>query len=134
MDKQRVIETEIDGQAVRLTVNRATTIMGTRRSIMVYKAMSEIRGETEAGNAPDEAVMVLKTSTYPALITATTDATGIPWPLPFADFLELPEALVYEWEQAVFELNPHWNPAGEIGGEQEQEKKASKSTAESSAT
>ncbi|NIO10535.1 MAG: hypothetical protein GTO40_22015, partial [Deltaproteobacteria bacterium] len=30
--------------------------------------------------------------------------------LTFEEWLELPDALVISWENAVYELNPHWLP------------------------
>lgn len=134
-ETMKVIESEVDGQAVRLTVTRATTLTGTRRSILIYKAMEEMQKAKEDGQPPDDAIMVLKTSTYPTIVAGTKQAEGIPWPLSFDQFCELPDRLVFEWESAIFELNPHWNPAGDIEAEKaEQEKKVSTSTGESSGT
>jgi len=134
-EAMKVVEYELDGQAVRLTVTRASTLTGTRRSILIYNALEEMRKAKADGQEPDDAIMVLKTSTFPSIVAGTKQAEGIPWPLSFDQFCELPDTLVYQWERAIFDLNPHWNPAGDIETEKaEQEKKASTSTSESSAT
>lgn len=136
-ETMKVVDYELDGQAVRLTVTRATTLTGTRRSILIYKALEEVQKDIQKANEdgreePEDAIKVLKTSTYPTIVAGTKQVEGIPWPLSFDEFCELPDSLVFEWENAIFELNPHWNPAGNI--EAEQEKKVSTSTGESSTT
>lgn len=94
-----------EADPISLTVSRATAVMGMERSILRF------RGYDEAKEQP-EALQVLRITTYPDLIACTVSVSGIPWPLSFGDFCALDDGLVSQWEQAVYRVNPHWNPAG----------------------
>lgn len=89
---------------VELRITAATVRQGVKRSRLRLEAR-------QAGDA-DPDVAILRTFTYPDLTAATASAVGLPWPLAFDDFLQLPDAWVAEWEQAVYALNPHWLPGG----------------------
>lgn len=92
---------------ITITVSEANVIMGTRRGVM--------RGEALRQEYPDETAeaWLLRVITFPDLVAATVEAEGIPWPLTFEAFCELPERLVNEWSDAVYRLNPHWRPTTE---------------------
>jgi len=58
---------------------------------------------------------------YPDLVAATTESEGLDvGRLAIEEFLGLDERLVGAWEEAVYDLNPHWLP----GAGDAQEKKA----------
>lgn len=105
MDKTRTLTwTDENGAPVSVTVSAATVRQGVKRSRLRLEAH-------QAGDA-DPDVAILRTFTYPDLTAATASAAGLSWPLTFDDFLKLPDAWVAEWEQTVYELNPHWMPGG----------------------
>jgi hypothetical protein len=91
---------ECDG--VHVVVSQATTLSGMRRT----------RLQIEGRDAQEEDVdrRLLRLYTYPDVIAATVEVEGLDWPLDFETFLGLPDALVAQWEQAVYDLNPHWLP------------------------
>ncbi|HUX16631.1 MAG TPA: hypothetical protein VMW52_09180 [Phycisphaerae bacterium] len=116
---------EID---VRLTIARADIRAGMRRTRLQLDADAHDKGKKARNEDPD--VRLLRRFTYPDLMAATVEASGIPWPLGFEDYLALPERLGLAWEQAVYELNPHWlPPASEETASDEKKEPARKSTA-----
>lgn len=108
MSETRTLERD----GVRITVAPATVLIGMRRTRL------QVEGRSAEESDPDRALLHLYT--YPDLIAATVEAEGIPWPISFDDFLTLPDQLAAQWENAVYELNPHWLPGG---GEPAEEKK-----------
>lgn len=70
--------------------------------------------EQEDGDSLD--LRLLHRFVYPVCIAGTTEAEGIPWPLEFQDteaeldFVRLPEPFARDWEAAILQLNPHWQP------------------------
>lgn len=111
-----------DGQEVSLTVCRATALMGMQRSIAAYQGAVETAEET------NEAVRVLRTISYPDLTACTNEVVGIHWPISFDEFCGLPDDLIARWEQAVYEVNPHWSLAGQTEPVETREKKVATST------
>jgi hypothetical protein len=116
--------------------------MGIRRSLLI----EEQRGlwEKEKNDLVDQkytfldliATELLRIQLYPSLIVSVIEQTGFDyWPIPFEEFLELPEELGIKWEAAVGELNGHWIPKPDPGTLEELEaerKKAMNGTSESS--
>jgi hypothetical protein len=95
-----LIKTEVVYQDVRLVLSEASILISMRR----YRLMEEARAVKESD--PDRAF--LRESVYPNLVAATVEATGIPWPLTFEEFVELPEALWDAWSLANRKVNKHW--------------------------
>lgn len=86
-----------------LTLSEATTLMGMRRTMLQVQMQKALEG--------DEAQRILQVITYPDLVGAVVKTEGFAaWPISFADFCDLPEQFTTRWEQAVYELNPHWSP------------------------
>lgn len=104
---------------VRIVVQAADAEMGMNRSLI----REEGRRETEEEQST--ARRILRIYTYPDLIATTIEAEGIPWPLDFETFLRLPDRLVAEWEEKVYELHPHWLPKTAEQAAEDAEKKAS---------
>ena len=101
-----------------ILVKEATVIAGMRRSRMR-------RDGTMAGEM-DNDKRILLIITYPDLVCVSEGKKGFAhWPPSFEEFIELPEALVIEWEQIAYELNPHWQPGshGDLDEQEEIEKK-----------
>jgi hypothetical protein len=92
----------------KITVGEATTLMGMRRTTW------RLQNNEKYKDSPDEAVKILSFFTYPDLMAVVTDTEGFDlWPISFELFLELPDRLVGLWEEAVYRLNPHWQPGNE---------------------
>ena len=103
---------------ITITVGAASILMGMQRSIAKGEAF---RASKEGKIEPARRVLAIVT--YPDLVASVVEADGIPWPLEFEDFLELPEVLVTKWEEATYRLNPHWLPGYDEEAEEEAEKK-----------
>ncbi len=84
------------------------------------RARLKIEGEVEAAKLEDTDEKILRVYLYPDIVAATTgvliyerNGTADEKVLHdkmmiFAEFLELPEPLAAKWENAIYELNPHW--------------------------
>lgn len=117
--KTRVVEYKDDDVEVRLTVaGPANTRMGMYRSLLMETERESIKAALDRENGSGEiqnptmemaAENLLRGIFYPAFIAATREQEGFDhWPITSAEFLELPEGLMIEWERAVWELNPRW--------------------------
>jgi hypothetical protein len=103
-DKQTTLKLDLDGNEVALTIVRATARMGMARWQLIFK------GERDNENETDEARKALRVMGYPDMITATVAAEGIPWPISFDEFVELPEVFYESWSEMVYSMNPQWRP------------------------
>lgn len=84
-----------------VTVSEATVQIGIRRQQLALDAR-----QNPPANIDHQLLRLL---VYPDLIAAVVDNHGFDhWPITFDEYLELPEQFAYEWEQAVYRLNPHW--------------------------
>lgn len=101
--KTKLIEFDNGDVQARIEVGEATVLMGARRS--------RLRFEADGENDPDRKLVRL--FVYPDLIAAAKaiNVSGIDGVPTFDQFLQLPEALVAQWESATFDLNPHWLPS-----------------------
>lgn len=125
---------------VIIHLRQARVIEGMRRGQIIQERLGRetVKAVAEGGETPLTAPTptldtlthrLVSFYTYPACIAATTaidnlksytDTSGKEHPftsdkelladIPFEEFLELPEALVVMWEEAAYELNPHWGP------------------------
>lgn len=117
----RHVEYEDERVKADLEIRQATVRDGIKRTMFMRDAEDNETGDLELD--------VLRRLVYPPLMAVTigtlvVDGQEQEWPLDFETYTELPEALGIEWENAAFELNPHFWPR-ELGGEGEGEKKAS---------
>lgn len=104
-EKQKILSLKNFGDDVALTVSRATVRMNSVRIELTLLAdkMNE--------NSDDPArIKQMRAIIYPDLIAATSEVTGIPWPLDFDSFLDLDSSMVDGWLNGVYTLNPHWAP------------------------
>ncbi len=60
---------------------------------------------------------------YPDLMSTVAEAKGIDPDMPLDAFLELPDTLTGPWQEAVYELNPHWLTLRPATPEQEEAEK-----------
>ncbi|MFH1555138.1 MAG: hypothetical protein ABII76_09785 [Pseudomonadota bacterium] len=118
-DRREIIGELFDGTPVRIVVTEAHALEGMKRARLAAHAERENEHEEDVDRA------ILHMLVYPPLIAATVEAEGIPWPLTFEQFLELPDTLMRPWEDAVFGLNPHWIPKSdeEMAAQAEEDEK-----------
>jgi len=120
MPKTKQVTYQDDDLTVKITVVRADIRAGMHRT--------RLQVEADASKDEDTDVHLLRRFTFPDLMAATTKATGMPWPLSFEGYLELPERLGVIWEAAAYELNPHWVPGWEERAASEKKQTRTKST------
>ncbi len=58
----------------------------------------------------DEALPTLRLVVYPDYVACIVESEGLPDPLTFEVFVELPEELMNALGMAVYQVNPSWNP------------------------
>jgi hypothetical protein len=83
-------------------VQEATVQMGLDR----IKLREEAKQDAES--LFDFGLKALRMLTYPDLMAATIEFINLPSPFEFEDFLNIPDAMLQKWEDAVYSLNPHW--------------------------
>ena len=115
---------------VRIVVQEASGLMGMRRQLLrnlAFMPDPQKKGAYKAAD-DDEALATLRLVVYPDYTAAIVESAGLPDPLTFEAFVELPEALINALGMAVYQVNPAWSPLYE-GPEAEKEalKKAPKS-------
>lgn len=106
-----------------VSVREATGLDGMRRQILRSEAFKP-DGKGLKPVSDDEATQIMRLVSYPDLTACLVSSSGLPEPLTFEAFCELPDRLLDAWGKAVYELNPHW-----LGMEEtkEDQKKVSKS-------
>lgn len=87
----------------RVVVSEASVMMGLERQRLVTEAkLDELPVELQ----------LLAVSSYPDCISCVIEHQGFEeWPVSFEVWgNEIPNKFVKQWEDAVYELNPHWLP------------------------
>lgn len=110
-EKQKTLTLTLDNKQVALTIVRATARVGVERYLLASASVEANKTETS------EALKILRLTLYPDLVSTTPSIDGLPCPIEFSDFAELPEDFVNAWAEVVYELNPSWRamivPSGE---------------------
>jgi hypothetical protein len=129
----KVIEFETEKLKFKATVATATILIGMKRSMLKNDMRKIIGPEKPFLDLSDEDYVRL--FIYPDIIVATVEFEGkymdgevwksFEWPMSFETFLTLPEAPAAQWQNAIYELNPHWLPAPENTSEQKKKEKNS---------
>lgn len=101
-EKQMTLAYILDDAEVTITVVRASAKIGIERYLLANKGVEENKTEE------NEALKILRVMLYPDLIVATKEVTGIPFPMTFEEFTDLPEELTTLWAEAVYKCNPQW--------------------------
>lgn len=95
----------LDGEkdtTLEVTVARANA----KHGIMRYRLMLREEDKTD-----DEDLRYVRVYIYPALVAGTTQVVGMAWPPASAEQIAaLPEDTVTTWLQAIYDLNPSWEP------------------------
>ena len=100
--RRKTITSEFDGRTVSVTVAEATILISMRREQLRQEAFRCVEEDPLRG--------VLR-QYHAELVAPVVEAEGFDtWPGPFEDFLELPERFARAWDDAVYDLNPHWAP------------------------
>ena len=105
-EKQLVLNLDLDGNKVALTIIRATARMGAEHGFMIGEAF---RYFDEHPDFP-ESLKDLKYRIYPVAVVGTSAVEGMAWPIAFEDFIELPETFIDAWLDGVYKVNPQWVP------------------------
>lgn len=98
---------------VVLTIAEATSATAARRIAQILRVNRKY-GDDPNEDQQTEQVLATRLATLEA---GTQMVAGLPWPISIKDFGELPDPFVTLWEQAVYELNPQWNPAASLSKE-----------------
>ena len=110
MDTRELQFADKRGKSWTVKVSEATALIGMRRSVM-RRAGSDVESGDVAG-------AVLRTITYPDLVSCVVEAGGFEsWPIAYDEFAGLPDQFVVSWETAVYDLNPHWLPSEDDDGD-----------------
>lgn len=112
-EKLKTLALTLDDTTVTLTLIRATARIGVARYQLISKGYEHINDSPDE----DEALKALRVMVYPDCICGTSQAEGIEFPIPFEQFVELPEEFVNQWADAVYLINPHWKPGAGITAE-----------------
>ena len=115
---------------VRIVVQEASGLIGMRRQLLRNQAFApdpKKKGAFKPAD-DDEALQTLRLVVYPDYTACIVESEGLPDPLTFEAFVELPEELLNALGMAVYQVNPAWSPLYE-GPEAKKEalKKAPKS-------
>ncbi|MFA5222212.1 MAG: hypothetical protein WC391_07995 [Methanoregula sp.] len=116
----RTLEFNDDEYSVRIKVRNARISDGIQRSLMIFQARLDNPVEADSKDAAKIAERVLTAFTFPACASATVSIENtnpdspvkISFPLALAEFREMPELLVTQWEELILDLNPQWRPGG----------------------
>jgi hypothetical protein len=119
MEKQKTLILDLDDKKVEIVIAQATVGMGIKRGILIYAAMDEKEKNPEL----DEVDYIIGYRTLPNLVAGTVSIKGLPMPKVAGDIRDLPEGFVGEWLNAIYSLNPTWNPLSNLTTVEEKEKK-----------
>ena len=116
----KIIEYADGGVEARITVRQSGTTLDAVRSGL-------LRAEADAASYDDPAMKVLHQGIYIHALVASNGELAINgkkviWPPDIHTFADLPVRLTNQWIDAVYVLNPVWDPTG-LAGEEPQEKK-----------
>jgi len=126
----RQIVLDIDdhaGGVVHIVVGEASALIGMKRAILRGVAESYVKEHEEDFTGVNaSAFRLLATAIYPslvaALVEAESDGLGIGQDMSVEAFLQIPDYVEAQWEDAVVDLNPHWFKVQETGESQKKRK------------
>ena len=120
---EHLVEIEFGDETYIFKVTQASVLDGIERAVIRGSASSFVDTlmEEQGKDISDEdklklmpkftAMRIAAEGMYPDLIAATKEATGIDLnDFGIAKFLQVPDAVVTPWSDAVYRLNPHWLP------------------------
>jgi hypothetical protein len=120
---EHLVEIEFGDKTYIFKVAQANVLDGVERAVVRGVASNYVDTLMEAGSEDISeeaklklmpkftAMRIAAEGIYPDLIAATKEATGIDLDnFGIAEFLQIPDAIVVPWSDAVYQLNPHWLP------------------------
>ena len=132
MEIKRVVEYQDDTLNVRLAIGPGTALARMRRAVYSGRAMRFLDGMDKQTGVQANAMRITASVLYPDLLGAVVEAEGLDLDeLSVAQFMELPDTLVTQWENATYEAIPHWAP---MFGEDEAQEEAAEKKGSSSET
>lgn len=128
---KKVISYKDEESSYSVTVYKANTEMGMRKTLLEELAQVDAAPVTDYKDIPSLSKRLVQTLLYPNLIACVIENEGFQqWPPSYEQFAGLPDKFVAEWERTVFEINAHWAPKPNLTKEQAEalQKKATNST------
>ena len=112
--EQATVEYQDSEYNVTILVQQATVRMGWQRATLTAHFEGQLK-QLPATEQGDLATRYIVFRTIPELLAATVHIKNskgakkkLDKGLSLQEWLDLPEALVLNWERAVYKLNPHW--------------------------
>ena len=106
-----------DDYDVEIVVRQASYGGGFRRYAILSREQARLKEREEKGDSSDWITQWAALRTLPACVCATAEIRNLDKEkkqlvseMDLDELLALPEALVIEWEKAIFACNPHWMP------------------------
>jgi hypothetical protein len=99
-EKTKTITLDVDGVPVTVTVARATAVAGIGRYRLMFDEI----------NTDSEDMRYFRGFVYPNLIAGTQDVQGMEWPQTVEQMSVLDEITITPWIEAVYDVNPNWEP------------------------
>lgn len=128
--KTETIIHDSQGETLKATVSEATSLMGMKRSVLISRALMDIRDEQglkDDDKLPDDveimARLFLRRYTYPNCLACLVEAEGFSADLAFDEFARMPDRFIARWEETALSLNPHWRLRTEEEEKEEAKKK-----------
>lgn len=136
--KQQVVTFETEDRKYSVTISEASVRMNLKRTLLIEEAQRVHDTKVALDEARSHRKKVISTSTddaiqdqvdsiirfflYPSLVASVIHQEGFDhWPITFEEFCELPDQFEVLWEEATFEINPHWKPDLEMTDEERSE-------------
>lgn len=126
--KEKIVTYQSDELNVTLVISEATVRMNLLRTLLLEESSplpKEDATETDQVIPPllgRQMDSILRVFLYPALISSVKSQMGFDhWPISYQEFCNLPDKLEVPWEEATFELNPHWQPDMEPSEQEKEE-------------
>lgn len=126
----RTIHYAGEGLLVQLTIQKANYQQGLRRTLLIQQILKD-PSIIAVSEEVDQVRSIMGMLFYPSMIASVVQHDGFEhWPITLDEFMDLPEELMIQWEEATYELNPSWRPPNSDEEDQEVEKEKKLSTSE----
>ena len=120
---EHLVEIEFGDEFYSFKVAQANVLDGIERAVirgtasnyvdtLMKNGSKDISDEAKLKLVPRfTAMRIAAEGMYPDLIAATKEAVGVDLDnFGITEFLQMPDAVVTPWSDAVYRLNPHWLP------------------------
>jgi hypothetical protein len=95
---------------ISVTIQEANAVIGLKRKLLSSEAFTlDPNNKGEMIPVEEDHVRhMLRVLDYPNFVAPVVEIHGLPDPITFEDFANLPEEWLDRWSEAVYTLNPHW--------------------------